>query len=636
MIGAARYDITGPAAELGMLGYAMVDQGTAGIHSRLWARAFVIESPCNGQRLAIVVADLAMVTQALKQEVIRRLQERLGPAYDDAHVLLTATHTHAGPGGYSHYALYNLTILGFDAQNFNAIAEGMVQAIRLAQENMQPGRILIAQGELLGAGFNRAPDAYAQNPAQERARYPRNVDTTMTLLRFQGLDGREIGALNWFPTHGTSMSNRNRLISADNKGYAAYLFEKLKGSDPHSPEGFVAAFAQSNAGDVSPNLPGLPPDDVERTALIGRLQFEKALDLYTSAIRPLRGGIATRHTYLKMDALTVDPQFTDGTSRSTCPAALGVSFLAGTHDGPGYLREGSSCQDVEEFSGWNLICELTTTSCQAEKPIILEMGTARPYPYSPEVLPLQIVRMGDFALAAFPFEMTTMAGRRLREQMEAALATAGVHTVELAALSNAYAGYITTREEYAYQDYEGASNHFGPWSLAALRQGFQSLAQALVQGLPVDPGPTPRDLRCCQHTLQPGVIFDDKPLGVDFGDVKENARPSYQPGETVRVVFWGAHPKNNLRTMDTFLRVERLEGGNWVAVADDNDWETTYRWQREYCPPTLACSLITVEWHIPADIPPGTYRIRHFGDWKSGWDGVIRPYSGASRAFSVR
>jgi len=35
---------------------------------------------------------------------------------------------------------------------------------------MQPGRILMAQGELPGAGFNRAPAGYAQNPAQERAR----------------------------------------------------------------------------------------------------------------------------------------------------------------------------------------------------------------------------------------------------------------------------------------------------------------------------------------------------------------------------------------------------------------------------------------------------------------------------------
>src|SRR4051812_44800645 len=47
-IGSGIYDVTGPAAELGMMGYAMIDQKTAGIHQRLRARAFVIASPCNG------------------------------------------------------------------------------------------------------------------------------------------------------------------------------------------------------------------------------------------------------------------------------------------------------------------------------------------------------------------------------------------------------------------------------------------------------------------------------------------------------------------------------------------------------------------------------------------------------------
>jgi hypothetical protein len=32
-IGSGVYDITGPAAELGMMGYAMVDQKTSGIHT---------------------------------------------------------------------------------------------------------------------------------------------------------------------------------------------------------------------------------------------------------------------------------------------------------------------------------------------------------------------------------------------------------------------------------------------------------------------------------------------------------------------------------------------------------------------------------------------------------------------------
>ena len=54
------------------------------------------------------------------------------------------------------------------------------------------------------------------------------------------------------------MNNTNQLISGDNKGYAEYLTEKrfngpgvLPGLGP-----FVAAFAQTNEGDVSPNTKG--------------------------------------------------------------------------------------------------------------------------------------------------------------------------------------------------------------------------------------------------------------------------------------------------------------------------------------------------------------------------------------------
>lgn len=76
------------------------------------------------------------------------------------------------------------------------------------------------------AGINRSPSAYLLNPAEERTRYPNNVDTQMTLLKFfDGASKKSIGALSWYATHGTSMSRDNKLISGDNKGAAARFFE---------------------------------------------------------------------------------------------------------------------------------------------------------------------------------------------------------------------------------------------------------------------------------------------------------------------------------------------------------------------------------------------------------------------------
>lgn len=256
LVGSGVYDITGPAAELGMMGYGMIDQKTAGIHMRLRARAFVIATPCNGKRVAFVSADLGQLFQAVKQQVMETLRTDYGAMYTDANVILSATHTHSGPGGYSHYALYNLTILGFDQQNFDAVVHGIYQAIVRAHNNLGPGSITVASGALTDASINRSPAAYRRNPATERAQYATDTNTLMTLLRLQKHTGLEIGTINWFAVHGTSMGNDNHLISGDNKGYAAYLFEKAMGTNYVADETFVAAFAQSDEGDVTPNIFG--------------------------------------------------------------------------------------------------------------------------------------------------------------------------------------------------------------------------------------------------------------------------------------------------------------------------------------------------------------------------------------------
>ncbi|KFA89725.1 neutral/alkaline ceramidase [Archangium violaceum] len=637
-VGAGLHDITGPAAELGMMGYAMVDQKTAGIHQRLRSRAFVIASPCNGKRAVFVSADLGQIYQGVRQQVVEKLRARYGTLYTDDNVLLSATHTHSGPGGHSHYALYNLTILGYDKQGFDAIVDGIFQSIVRAHDNLAPGTIRVASGDLLDTSINRSPGAYLRNSATERAQYTHDTDKRMTLLRLQTDDGGEVGLINWFAVHATSMGNDNLLISGDNKGYASYLFEKLKGTNYTAQRTFVAAFAQSNEGDVTPNIYGGTngggANDFESTELSGRKQYNLAKTLYDTASAPLTGGVDFRHAYVAMDSVQVAPAYTDGVWRTTCEAAIGDSMLAGAEDGPGYGYEGSSCETIDD--AWGVFnCALFTTACQGEKPIVLEMGTLQPYPWTPEVLPLQVVRLGNVALVALPFEPTTMAGRRVRQQVLAQLSPVGVNQVLIAGLSNAYAGYLSTREEYAKQDYEGASTHFGPWTLAAVQQEVDKLASALRTGATVAPGPTPRDLRNNQSTLQTGVVYDDKLLTVSFGSVVTNALASYTRGQTVSVKFWGGHPKNNLRRQGSFLQVQRKSGTTWVTVANDWDWETKYRWKRYDCAPTYGCSHVTTEWTIPADAVPGTYRIRHDGDWKSGWDGLIRAYSGTSREFTV-
>lgn len=57
-------------------------------------------------------------------------------------------------------------------------------------------------------------------------RYKYNTEKRMQVLKFVDIDGKPLGMLNWYAVHGTSMNNSNKLISSDNKGYAAMRFEQ--------------------------------------------------------------------------------------------------------------------------------------------------------------------------------------------------------------------------------------------------------------------------------------------------------------------------------------------------------------------------------------------------------------------------
>ena len=47
--------------------------------------------------------------------------------------------------------------------------------------------------------------------------YQHNTDTLMTVLKIVGTNNEDIGMINWFAVHPTSMNNTNHLVSGDHK-----------------------------------------------------------------------------------------------------------------------------------------------------------------------------------------------------------------------------------------------------------------------------------------------------------------------------------------------------------------------------------------------------------------------------------
>ncbi|WAL63384.1 neutral/alkaline ceramidase [Amycolatopsis cynarae] len=637
LVGAGVSDVTGPAAECGMMGYSMPQQQTAGIHQRTRARAYIV-ADASGRRVCYVNADVGALFQSVHQGVIARLQARYGGLYTEQNTLLNATHTHAGCGGSSWYAAYNLSILGFQQQTYDAQVDGIVEAIERAHDNLAPGRITLGRTELTDASVNRSRVAFELNPQADKDHFPLSIDPAVTVLRFsQG--GRDIGAIAWFATHGTSMTNANKLISGDNKGYAAYAWEHDQAGVRYldGTPGFVACFPQTNSGDMSPNLnlkPGSGPteDEFENTRIIGERQFLAAKRAYDAADETIGGPLDYRLHYVDMSKVTVDGRYTpDGQQHTTASAAIGVSMLAGsTEDGPGLpLPEGVSNPFIDALGGVDSPVGKELADAQAPKVIAVPFGQMKPYPWAPEVLPLQIIRLGQLYLVGGPAEYTIVAGLRIRRTVAAELGVP-LENVIMQGYANAYSQYVTTPEEYDSQQYEGASTLFGRYTLPAYQQEFAGLAAAMRTGAAVDHGPVPRDLSQDQLNFQPGVVMDSAPLLKKFGDVLTEAKASYQRGEQVLVEFVTGHPKNDLHRNGTFLEIQRLVDGTWVRHADDGDWDTKFHWTRT----VLAESKATITWDIPPATPVGKYRVVHHGDWKS-LAGTITPFTGTSRAFVV-
>jgi neutral ceramidase len=668
LVGRSLADITLPVVGVPMLGFVRADQISEGVHQRQYARTFVVADAAGKSRVAIVTCDIAFPTHTLKLAVLDRLREKFGDRYGHANVILAATHTHATPGGYHHHISPGPLGGGFYGQCFDALVDGISESILAADADLKPGKILLAQGDVEGAGVNRSRVAYMNNPAQERAKYSSDVDTTMTLLKFVRDDG-PIGALNWFAVHGTSMNYYNKLISGDNKGYAAYAMEQAHGTRYTGKPEFVAAFAQSNAGDVTPNLnlnnTGPGKTDVESTQIIGARQARVAEKLFAQAAEALRGPVDCRHEFVDFSQLTVAAEFTGAGPQRTCPSALGYSFAAGsTEDGGGHplfhegMKETNPMIDAmarANFPGQGATEELRR--CQKPKAILLATGLAKP-PAHEQVLPMGLVRIGQLVLAVCPAEFTTMAGRRIRAALGKELGIDPRYVV-IAGYANDYAHYVTTRQEYETQQYEGGSTLFGPWTEAGYRQEFVRLARAVKAGVPVESKFQPVDMRTRVKTILTLDGPDEHaPAGAKPGDAVIDAKEHVAPGELVSVCFWTGSPVNEYRRTDRFMAVERLdpERHTWKIVREDFDWDTTARWKQQAPetgtqttktarpqPPPLGPApriarpepwQVTITWLTDAQTATGTYRLVHYGRFKK--DGKVERFIATSRGFEVK
>lgn len=701
LLGAGKADITGPVVEIGFGGFADLDQIGTGLRQRIYSRAFIVANPNNLEETWIyVILDTLTGDTGVRHSVLEKLAG-LGneyARYGDHNLALTGTHSHSGPGAWYNYLLPQIPNKGFDRQSFNAIVDGVLLSIKRAHESLAPGRLTFGTTHIEDASINRSPYSYEANPEEEKARYSSNVDKTLSLLRFdRESDNKTAAVLTFFPVHGTSLYGNNTLVTGDNKGVAAWLFERSVQDDSKFADNFVAGFSQSSVGDTSPNILGAWCEDgsgeecrytdstcggktdkchgrgpffrendqgAKSCFEIGLRQYTAAKDLHdqmsTNAI-PIRKSsqVSSFHLFENLDGYSFQSPFNSSTL-STCSAALGFSFAAGTTDWPGYFDfTQNDTTPAERNPLWYIARGFLhqptpeQQECQQPKEILLDVGDlSLPYAWSPNVVDIQLLRVGQLMFAISTSEVTTMAARRWKDAIAKSASEKLSITDPLVVLgspANSYAHYVTTEEEYGRQRYEGGSTLYGPNTLAAyvnLTLTYLPYLDESAQGegrYPEPSGIEPPINTDKSLSFIPSVVYDGHPIGKSYGDVITSAgNAKYTPGDKVSATFVGANPRNNLRSESTFAAVERqTDSGDWETVRNDGDWNLLYHWKRTNT--VLGYSEVTLEWEIeddyyssgsPRPVQAGVYRFHYYGDAK-GVNGKVEAFEGIDEPFNV-
>jgi len=253
-----------------------------GAHDDLFARALVLEA--GGLRVAICRID-AIESSGLLHDRVCELVRPLGLRPEA--VLVAATHTHSGVGGFLRSRAAKLAGTdNFRPEVFERIAQATARAIRSACAGLRPAAI--GFGRALDRGPGGAP-VVAEN--RRAARFseisPDDVDPEIGLVKVVTYpEGAPLAVLVNYAVHPTVLRPENLYFSTDLAGAIERAVRKRvvpEGSRPGAPP-FEVLFLNGAEGDIGPR------------GGFGGLQAARRLgDALAAEVAPVLASMPTAH-----------------------------------------------------------------------------------------------------------------------------------------------------------------------------------------------------------------------------------------------------------------------------------------------------------------------------------------------------
>jgi hypothetical protein len=370
----------------------------------LYAKALVMTNATT--KIAIVTVDAVGVLSDLVDR-IHASAVSLGATIPRENLVVSASHSHAGPGSQTKLRFWELIGTDLLYPPFrDAFVNDCAHALFNAEQSLQPAKFGSASSLLAGVTVNRR---VGTSPTAT----PTTVDEELGVIRIDTMGGAPL-ALVWnFAIHGTAYGDTNLDFSADIMGAVSDKVEALLG--------VPALFANGAEGDTSPNGHG-----ASGIAMLAPIIAQK---------------IATIHA-----AIVTAPQIV-----LQCVSHVEMFGKATLDLSLTRLPAGTIDLDFATF--------LSTVLSLGH--VVFKMNKD----WFENDFRFQAIRMNDTLVVPVPGEPIFVVGKAMKQ---AGLAL-GFTRVFIFGLSNGHMAYITDEAEYNAGGYEAVATFFGPHTADKVR-----------------------------------------------------------------------------------------------------------------------------------------------------------------------